>query len=769
MAKQRKRENKRERTKEERLLDNVLKTTKQYITGKGYNSPLSEKELMQRLCLPPQHEELFSRVLQKLIEENTLELRNGRYSIKQQEAEVVSGVLRVHPRGFGFLQLDDPKQYPEDIFIPKHLTMNAVDGDQVEVVVNLESLNSEKGPEGKVISIVERSRTHIAGIVHTVDPQGDVWAYVPLLGTGRRVLIESNREQPLIVGDRVVLEVLDWGSKEKETVCSLSQRLGHISDPTCDISAAIEEYQIRKEFPKKVLQEAESFGNRVSLKELAHREDLRDTECFTIDPQTAKDFDDAVSLKKDKKGNYHLGVHISDVSHYVKPGSALDKEAILRCNSTYFPGTCIPMLPSVLSDNLCSLKANVNRLTVSALMTLDSKGNLLDYRIVRTMIKSAKRFSYEDAKKVLDGVKKSPHKPTLELMVELCYVLKRKRYERGSIEFSIPELVVVVDEKGSPQGTKLVEYDITHQLIEEFMLKANEVVALHLNNLGKNLTYRIHDEPAEENIRDFGALAHAFGFKLPEKPTPSDLQKLFDEAVHTPYGPFLATSFIRRMRLAVYSAENIGHYGLALTHYCHFTSPIRRYVDLVVHRILFGESDERKSIENIALRCSEQERISAKSENSVRLLKKLRLLLDIHAKEPQRRYDAVVTRVKNFGFFFEVLDLMLEGFLHVSELDNDYFIFEESRMRLRGSHTGTIYASGDRITVMLKSADLIYQESYWYLVPDDGEERKKEKPVAKLNRAERRALDQSSKKTSKKPKAAGKKSGKRKSRRSQAR
>lgn len=705
-------------SKEEKLFQNLLKIVQQFMQGKGFVS-LSEGELMQRLGLPPQHASLFHDVLQALLEQGAVELSKGRYCWKKADhvdVDVVKGVLRVHPRGFGFLQPYKTDLFPQDIFIPKHLTQNAVDGDIVEVQVNTDVV-SEKGPEGKVVAILSRGRTHMAGIVRAIE-HGEITAYVPLLGTAQRVVVKSNSEFDLRVGDRIVMEVVDWGEKDTETVCRVSHYIGHISDPSCDIKAAIEEYELRSDFPAAVVKEAQSLGRTVSRKDILDREDLRQLECFTIDPDTAKDFDDALTLSKDSQGCYHLGVHIADVSHYVRLGSALDEEAQLRCNSTYFPGVCIPMLPGELSENLCSLKAAVNRLTVSVFIDFDPEGNMVNYRIGKTVIKSSKRFTYRQAKEVLDGTKKSRHLPTLKLMVELCGLLKRKRYERGSIEFSIPELVVIVDDKGVPQKTDYIAYDITHQLVEEFMLKANEVVALHLSRKGKNLTYRIHDVPAEENMRDFSVLAGAFGFQLSETPTPRELQSLFDEALQTSFGQYLATSYIRRMRLAAYSADNIGHYGLGLTHYCHFTSPIRRYVDLVVHRILFNESDDRADIEKICLLSSEQERISAKAENHVVLLKKLRLLNTIHEKEPQKQYEAIVTRIKNFGLFFEVLDFMLEGFLHVSKLDNDYFVYEETNARLRGVRHGINYCSGDKITVMLRSVDFILLESEWNLVSD---------------------------------------------------
>lgn len=715
--------------KEQRLIDNLKKSIEQFITGRGYQIPLSLSELMERLHLPNQHLHRLEIALNQLIKDKVIELKDGRYSASQNRSDLITGVLKVHPRGFGFLQTEH-QDYTEDIFIPKHLTLNAVDGDLVEVLVNPLAF-SEKGPEGRVVAILERGRTHMAGIITQLELDGSALAYVPILGTGRKVSVENPENHSLKIGDRVVMKVLDWGDKEIETSAQLSHLIGHISDPSCDIPAAIEEYELRNEFSSKAIQEAEAFGRQVPASEIHKREDFRKLECFTIDPETAKDFDDALSLSKDEKGHYHLGVHIADVSHYVTPGSLLDKEAAARCNSTYFPGVCIPMLPGALSENLCSLKPNVNRLAASVMIDLDSEGNILNYRMVRSVIKSAKRFTYPEAKEVLDGKIKSPHEKTLKLMVELCYLLKRKRYERGSVEFALSELEVVVDQKGEPHSTRVIRYDITHQLVEEFMLKANELVAMHLSKLGKGITYRVHDEPAEENLRDFAAIARAFGFGIPDKPTPMDLQKLFDEALNTPYAPHLATSFIRRLRLAIYSPENIGHYGLALTHYCHFTSPIRRYVDLVVHRILFEESDGKDNLELISSNSSEQERISARAESSVKLLKKLRLLQKIYTSDPYREYTAVVTKVKNFGLSFDVLDFALEGFLHVSELEEDYFVFEEERMHLRGTKTGKIYTPGTQIVVMLKSIDFIYQESNWYLIPEKGEQRKTKEKIKK--------------------------------------
>lgn len=706
-----------ETREESKLFTNIKKTVLQYVQGKSYQ-PSTLGELRTKLHLPDQHVELLSHVLSSLIKQGILEVIRGKFNCTKLKPSLIVGILRLHPRGFGFVKPENATLETEDIFIPKHLTKNAVDGDTVEVIINTDSV-SEKGPEGRVASIVTRARTHLAGIIQSASQRDGYLAYAPLLGSNQNVVVMTDSKTLLNVGDRVMLEIMEWGDRDSPAICKLVKTIGHISDPSCDIPAALEEFELRKEFPTKAIEEAQKYGTRVPLSEIKKRQDLRNLTCFTIDPDTAKDFDDAISLTKDSQGHFHLGVHIADVSHYVHTGTSLDIEAQLRCNSTYFPGYCLPMLPKELSDNLCSLKPNVNRLTASVLMEFDPEGTLVNYTMARSVIKSAKRFTYKEAKAVLDGKKSSPHADTLKLMVDLCGLLKQKRYERGSVEFGLPELVILVDKSsGVPTGTDYVVYDITHQLVEEFMLKANEIVAWHLTNQGKHLTYRVHDEPAEESMRDFAILAGAFGFDLPSEPTPRDIQKLFDEAMNTPNGQYLASSYIRRMRLAIYSSDNIGHYGLSLEHYCHFTSPIRRYVDLVAHRLLFGENEEKAKLEMIAARCSDQERISAKAEGRVVLLKKLRLLKAQQQASPYKQYEALVTRVKNFGVTFEIPDFMLEGYAHVSELGDDYYVFDEASATLTGRHQGHIYRAGDKITVMPREINLILLDSKWDIIPE---------------------------------------------------
>ncbi len=696
--------------KADRLYKNLSSTLLQFIQGKSFK-PMKLKDIFERLALPKQHQALCKNLLKHFVGDGTLVLEEGVYSLGRDAEALVTGIIRVHPRGFGFLQPEEHPLFSKEVFIPKHLTQHAVDGDRVEVLINLEVV-SDKGPEGKVVCIITRGRTHVAGtVLYTLD-NGKTYAYAPLLGLDHSVRIMPTDEIILAEGDRIIMKVIEWGVGDAETVCEFSHFIGHISDPSCDVEAAIEEHALRGSFPQAVLTEVKKFGTRVSQKDMTNRKDLRELVSVTIDPDTAKDFDDAISVHKDQKGQYHLGVHIADVAHYVQAGSAIDSEASSRCNSTYFPGTCLPMLPEELSTNLCSLKPNVNRLAISVLMLVDKEGVVLSHKIVRSVIRSQKRFTYRQAKLVLDGVKESKHAALLLLMQELGLLFKKQRYSRGGIEFTLPDLSLIVDDEGVVKGLDRVEYDITHQMIEEFMLKTNETIAKHLYDKGKTLAYRIHEEPSKDSVRDFIAVARSFGFSLPKEPTIEDLQNLFDQVGKGPHAQQLAISFIKSMRLAYYSPDNVGHYGLCLDHYCHFTSPIRRYVDLLVHRILFDE-DDGADIQGISDQCSTQERLSARAETAVTLLKKLRYLEAEDKKTPGKRYEAAVMSVKPFGVQFEVTEVMVSGFLHVSQLDDDYYIYDEARQCLRGRRNGTRYGCGDVIYLNLVRIDLIKLESEW--------------------------------------------------------
>jgi ribonuclease R len=640
-------------------------------------------------------------------------------------------VISIHRRGFGFVAPLPGSAVQEEIFVAKDDTHGAVHGDTVELKIRKST--RKRGYEGEVLHVVKRARKQFVGIIVGLHRKV-ARVYVPLLG--RDAEISSKIEgHPVEIGSRVVLRVEAYGDSLQQMKTAITRVLGNVNDSRTDIPFALLESEIRHRFPPAATHEADAFSKSLNQQELGSRRDLRGLESITIDPASAKDFDDALHLQRRSDGSYSLTVHVADVTHYVRRGSGLDHEAQLRANSTYFPGRCVPMLPPVLSDDLCSLKPHVDRLAVSVQMEFDGQGGLISYRIDRSLIRSRHRFSYEEAKAVLDGRLQNPLRAMLQEMVRLCRLLKEQRRSRGAVELALPELSITVDRLGRPKGTQLVEYDITHQLVEEFMLKANELVAMRLAELGRGAVYRIHDEPDEESIRQFEQLARAFGFELAQNPTTWDLQKLFDRALQSPHGEYLAVAYIRSMKLATYSPDNIGHYGLSLAHYCHFTSPIRRYADLIVHRILLGDGYENDELTQITKTCSDRERLSSRAEETVMRMKKLRLLAQWHADDPSRQYAGVVTRVSSAGIAFEVLELMLEGFLHVSMLNwGEYYHFDEIEQTLRGELSGQLFHNGKRITVGVETSELIYMEVQWSLFSEQKPKKKKIKQRSILSK-----------------------------------
>ncbi len=691
--------------KTDRLKRNFARTILQYISGKRY-SPMTAEELFAQLTVPEPLHKTFHEALEMLIKMDELSLNKDRYQLKEDQNLIVTGTISVHPvKGFGFVKVDGIEK-GKDVFIPKHSIANAVDGDTVEVEV---TDVTPKGPEGRIIAIIKRSRSHL-GCTILEDAKSHYLAYAPLLGQQKPIFIKTPKNETLVPGDRIICKVSDWNTGEDSVLADFERRVGHISDPSCDTTAAIEEFELPNGFSEEAVKEARAFGKRVSDK---GRLDLTKLETVTIDPDTAKDFDDAISLTQDEKGHFFLGVHIADAASYVQRGSHLDQEAFARCNSTYFPGFCLPMLPFELSNELCSLKANVKRLTISVLAEFNTNGDLVEYEIARSCIKSKKRFAYEDAYAILEKKPKHAYRPLLDRMVALCKLFKQKRRARGSIDFAMSEGKIIVDEKGVPVKIVQIEYDITHQMIEEFMLKANEIVSTHLSKSGKEQIFRVHDEPAPEAFEDFYAYARALGFTMPAKPKEGDIQKLFESAKDSPLAPQLSVSFIRSMKQALYSPENIGHFGLALEYYCHFTSPIRRYSDLVIQRLLFNEEDPESDLTVIAQTCSDRERLSMRAENSVLLLKKLRLAAAAYEEDPKKLYQATITRVKPFAVFFELPEFALEGSIHVSELGNDYFEYNPKTLTFRGSRSGRIYSCGTPISIRMSSIDLIRQNAKW--------------------------------------------------------
>lgn len=621
--------------------------------------------------------------------------------------EVYQGIFKGHRVGYGFVKSLNG-EYSPDIFIPKTATSNAVEGDLVEVIIT--STESKKGWEGKVSKILERKHRALGAIV-TNSFAKKALVLCPLLGLSKEVEVPLKDKMKLKPGDQITVKLNKWKKDQKKLTAEFTSYIGHIDDPSCDVAAGIKGFTLRDTFSEEILNEVKKLPQEIIAKDYPDREDLRDLECLTIDPDTAKDFDDAISIEKSKKGHWILGVHIADVSYFVTEGSYLDLEASLRCNSTYFPGTCLPMLPSELSDHLCSLKPKVPRLAVSTFMTFNKEGELQNYRITRSIIESKKRLTYGQALDILEDKKKSPYSDSIKELKTLALALKQMRKKRGCLDLALSDAQVKVDKNGIPTGIIVEEYDITHQMVEEFMLKNNETIAKHLSDKDIQIPFRIHEPPKSDNLNDFVQLVGTFGYKLSLPPKQEELQSLFEEIKGTEREHQISVGFIKCMKLATYSPDNEGHYGLKLDYYCHFTSPIRRYVDLVIHRALFGGSQEI-NFKEIAERCSDAERLSAKAETSVRTLKVLRYLLML-TKNKKCSFQGIISRVKPFGLFFELPELLLEGFIHISKIGRDYYVFDENRRSIIGERSHESFITGQKIKVRVDSICLITQEAQW--------------------------------------------------------
>lgn len=680
--------------------------------------PMSKKEVVRRFSVEDDHFPLFDEVLKEFIDKKIILFKRGRYEYptKKKKIPAIIGKISIHNKGFGFVNVIEPKEFGPDIFIAPPFIHGAVEGDTVEVKLIEKKTPSPKGPEGEILKVIKRRQNRLVGTVYKVLPKKGALAIAAALGSSKIVLVKKSTERKFVVGDRLLLGVDKWPKERGEDIeCKFLSYLGSINDPSIDHVVAAREYDIPTHFSSKVKKEAKSFGTTVKPKEIKNRKNYTKLETITIDPKTAKDYDDALSLEIDKEGRFHLYVHIADVSHYVRPDSELDKEALIRGNTTYFPGFAFPMIPEELSNELCSLKEGVLRLTVTVRMIFDKEGLLLEHHFEKSAIKSQKRFSYEEAKEVLDHKRPSKYYDILKRLEKLYYFLKKHKYERGSVDLSTDDTILKVDSNGTPTSVEVVQYDITHKIIEECMLKANELVAKELRERGTPAIFRVHEKPDRENLREFYRYARSLHFALPEEPSMEDIQQIFTEIEGSSVQKRLTTSYIRSMKLALYSDDPIGHYGLALTDYTHFTSPIRRYIDLIVHRQLF-DPDYRPDVKFIATNCSETERKSFKAEMSVSNLKKLRYLKTLYEARPRDEYAATLTKIKQQGVFFDLDFLGFEGFIHISSFHREFFHYFEETSIFVGEESNQKLYVGMPIKIKIDEIDLIFQECRWKIV-----------------------------------------------------
>jgi ribonuclease R len=688
--------------------------------------PLSADNLRRHLRLQHRPEEEFLAVLRKLESSGQIARIKGDRFIRPAEADLIPGRIRMNRAGKGFLQPDDSSL--KEIAIAESATGTALHEDRVLVRRDERRKNFRAGDvdTGKVVRILERQRTQIVGTLrqgrHSLyvipdDPRMPHDVYVPpARDTGR----------PARVGDKVVVELREWESRHTNPEGEIVEVLGAPDAEGVDMLSVLRQYNLPLHFPKAVLAEAQTIGSVVHETDLAGRLDCRRHRVITIDPDDAKDFDDAICLEKVSPEQWRLWIHIADVSHYVKPGTALDEEARKRGNSTYLVDRVIPMLPEALSNELCSLKPNVDRLTKSVDFLISNDGRVLSTKFHSAVIHSQRRFAYGQ---VLEILQRAPAADPIEQMLhqshQLAQKIRRHRFKNGSLDLDFPETRIRLDEHGKISRIEKNENDVSHQLIEEFMLLANEAVAARLMSLRTPAIYRVHEEPDARRLQEYRQEVLAHHVQCGNLSHPAEVQKLLAKLGTIPIGSALKIGFLKSLMRACYSIEPLGHYGLAKKKYTHFTSPIRRYADLVVHRALFDKTATKAgALKEIAEHISVTERNSADAERDSKDVKLFAFLkAQLESGEPVK-YPALVTDVRNFGFFVDVPGLAMSGLVPLSLIEDDFYVFDEARRNLVGRHTRRAIRLGDKLTVQVAKVDCFKKQVDFCLAREPRPEKK---------------------------------------------
>ncbi len=669
--------------------------------------PLSAENLQRHLRVPPDREPEFNRTLRKLERDGKIALiKNSRYALTS-DADLIPGRIRMNRAGKGFFTPDD-SALPE-VAIAESATGTALHEDRVLVRRTARRKNFRDGDQdtGTVVRILERTRPQIVGTLQ----QGRASFYVtpddPRIPHDILVPPAKDVGRPARIGDKVVVELREWEWRNANPEGEIVEVLGAPDAEGVDMLSVLRQYNLPLHFPKTVLDEAQAVGSTVSDKDLTDRLDCRSHRVITIDPDDAKDFDDAICLEKISTEQWRLWVHIADVSHYVKPGTALDEEASKRGNSTYLVDRVIPMLPEALSNELCSLKPNVDRLTKCVEFVIAHDGRVLNTKFHAAVIHSQKRFAYAQ---VLEILQRAPTDDPIEQMLhrahELAQKIRRHRFQNGSLDLDFPETKIRLDEQGKILRIEKNENDVSHQLIEEFMLLANEAVATRLMTLRTPAVYRVHEEPDPRRLQEYRQEVLAHHVPCGNLSQPAEIQKLLHKLGTIPIGSALKIGFLKSLKRACYSVEPLGHYGLAKKKYTHFTSPIRRYADLVVHRALFDKnSPKANALKEIADHISVTERNSADAERDSKDVKLYAFLnAQLESGDPVK-YPALVTDVRNFGFFVDVSGLAMSGLVPLSTIEDDFFIFDEGRRNLVGRRTRRVIKLGDKLTVQVARVD----------------------------------------------------------------
>ena len=711
---------------EKELLQQRKETIYQFICDELY-VPMKAKEIAAVLSVPKEMRKELQEVLDELLAEGRIEVSvKGKY--KKSDGKYLVGTFTAHPRGFGFVSIEGEDA---DIFIPEKAVNGAFHMDTVQVEVVSET--SGKRREGKIIKILERGVVQIVCTYEKSKTFGFAVPDNPKFGSD--IFIPQERSKGAVSGHKVVVEITDYGKEGKKPEGKVVEILGHINDPGTDILSIVRAYNLPVEFSERILKQVENVSNEVSSADMAGRMDLRDWQTVTIDGEDAKDLDDAITLTREGE-YYQLGVHIADVTNYVQEHSALDVEALKRGTSVYLVDRVIPMLPHKLSNGICSLNAGENRLALSCIMTIDKKGNVIDHNIAETVIKVDRRMSYTSVKKILEDQDETEIReyeelvPMFERMEELAAILRKKRMSRGSIDFDFPETKIILDKQGRPVEIKPYERNVATKIIEDFMLIANETVAQDYFWQELPFVYRTHENPDTEKIRKLSTFINNFGYTMKigqDEIHPKELQKLLTKIDGTPEEALISRLTLRSMKQAKYATVSTGHFGLATPYYCHFTSPIRRYPDLQIHRIikdnLRGRMNAKriahyeKILPEVAKHSSETERVADEAERETEKLKKVEYMSG-HIGEI---FTGVISGVTEYGFYVE-LPNTIEGMVHVTTLTDDYFHYSADTYELVGEVTNIHYKLGQKVSVMVMETDKIMRTIDFRLVQVEKDE-----------------------------------------------
>ena len=710
-------------SKYDEVFENRRKTITELIIHNELYVPMKTKEIAILLQIPREKRHELQEVLDSLVADGIIGVsKKGKYG--KPENTCLIGIYEATRKGFGFVSVEGME---DDIFVKESDSCNAFHMDKVKVIITKEKSSSRRC-EGKILAVIEHQITDLVGTYQKNDNYGFV---IPDNGKiDYDIFVPKEKSMGAVSGHKVVCHIVNYGNGKKNPEGQITEIIGHVNDPGTDIMSIVKGYELPVEFPDDVIKSLDNIPDEVDSKDYAGRLDCRNMQTVTIDGEDAKDLDDAITITKNDK-IYHLGVHIADVSHYVKENSALDKEAYKRGTSVYLVDRVIPMLPHKLSNGICSLNQGQDRLALSCLMDIDEKGNVVSSKICETVVNIDRRMTYTNVKKILDNDEElckeySDFVDMFRLMDELAKILREKRYKRGSIDFDFPETKITLNDKGEPIDIKPYERNTATRIIEDFMLIANETVAEEYFWRELPFLYRSHENPDPEKIQKLGAFINNFGYsiKIAETMHPKEIQKLLNKIEGTDEENLIARLTLRSMKRASYTTECVGHFGLSAKYYCHFTSPIRRYPDLFIHRIIKEnihgglkakrEEHYNKILPEVAKHTSSTERRADDAERDTDKLKMVQYMENHFGEE----FTGVISGITSWGIYVE-LPSTIEGMIRVTDLTDGYYYYDENHYEMVNERTGKTYKLGQTLRVIVSGTDRILRTIDFKIADDN--------------------------------------------------